>query len=350
MRELSDSTLDHLRRVIDVPDFAGTRYRVRSFIASGGMGDVYVAEDMHLDREVAIKVLGPSGDADAAARMQREALVIARLEHPSIVPVHDVGTLPDGRVFYVMKRVIGDRLDQHVTLATPLGERLAMFRRVCEAVAYAHANGVVHRDLKPANIMVGSFGEVLVMDWGLAKVVRSTGAAGSVDPDAATIARPAAVTLEPPGDLQKEPEPAPSANTVHGTVLGTPGYMAPEQVEGDVARVDARTDVYALGAILAFVASGARPLEGRDPRRGDIPKRLAAIVARAMAQRPEDRYASALALAEDVRAFSAGEVVDAYPESPMDRALRLATRYRVPIALVLAYILARVAVFFFSRR
>src|SRR5262249_10026961 len=172
MRYLSDRALSPLRDGAELPDLAGTRYRLLAQIARGGMGVVYAAEDETLERRVALKVLEvPGNESELASRLLREARVLALLEHPGIVPVHDVGTLADGRVFYTMKFVEGQRLDQHIAAVTSIPDRLRVFLRICEAVAFAHARSVLHRDLKPANVMVGPFGEVLVMDWGLAKIL-----------------------------------------------------------------------------------------------------------------------------------------------------------------------------------
>ena len=173
MKSLSDKAIERLRAGADEPDLSGTRYRLLERIARGGMGVVYAAEDEKLERRVALKVLDvPGTEGDFANRLMREARVLARLEHPGIVPVHDVGTLADGRVFYTMKFVEGQRLDKFIEGVESVQDRLRLFLRICEAVAFAHARGVLHRDLKPANIMVGPFGEVLVMDWGLAKILR----------------------------------------------------------------------------------------------------------------------------------------------------------------------------------
>ncbi len=158
---LSNKQMKRLIDVVDRPDFSHTQYWVMSEIARGGMGTVYLAKDTQLERQIAIKVLNAVGQS---------AEIIARLEHPGIIPVHDVGTLPDGRIFYVMKYVRGKRLDHHVDGSGTLGERLRLFRTACEAVAFAHAHEVVHRDLKPEDIMVGPFGEVLIIDWGIAKL------------------------------------------------------------------------------------------------------------------------------------------------------------------------------------
>jgi serine/threonine protein kinase len=195
--DLNDAVLDHLRRVAALPDLTGTRYELESEIGRGGMGVVYAARDRQLDRPVALKIL----DSAQAG----EAQLIARLEHPAIVPIYETGTLPDGRSFYTMKLVAGARLDQFVAGAATLGERLRVIRRAGEALAFAHARGVIHRDLKPQNVMVGEFGEVYVMDWG-----------------------------------------------VDG-VAGTPGFRAPD------ACLDQRSDIYALGALLQFALPASAP-------------------------------------------------------------------------------------------
>jgi serine/threonine protein kinase len=203
-RELSDAAVDHLRQVAEWPDLSGTRYELVRELARGGMGVVYEARDRELDRAVALKVLaGPESEADATARLRREAVIIAGLEHPGIVPVHDVGTLPEGRVFYAMKMVSGARLDALVRGGRSRTELLRIFLRICEPVAFAHAHGVIHRDLKPENVMVGTFGEVLVMDWGVAKRAR--------DP------------------IEEASGPASTGTgegTAHGTILGTPAYTS----------------------------------------------------------------------------------------------------------------------------
>ncbi len=292
MRWLSDETVSRLRAVADRPNLTGTRYEIREEIGRGGMGTVYDAFDSVLERSVALKVLAlESSDPSVAERLLREARVMARLEHPGLVPVHDAGTLPDGRVFYAMKLVRGSRLDQYAAGAPTSSERLSVFRKICDAVAFAHAAGVVHRDLKPENVMIGAFGEVLVLDWG--------------------VARRAEDPAEP-----------------RGTVLGTRAYMAPEQAAGQVDRVDERADVYSLGAMLEELLPAA-------------PRALKAICRKAMEPDPSGRYASVAEMSADVGRFLDGEAPAAHREGPFERAGRFYRRYRVPILLLLAYLAMR---------
>ncbi|HEX6975512.1 MAG TPA: serine/threonine-protein kinase, partial [Vicinamibacterales bacterium] len=165
---LTDAAIARLQSAAAWPEPLIGRYLVIDELGRGGMGVVYLAHDELLGRDVAIKVSNAIGSAEAEARMRREARILAELEHPGIVPVHDTGRLADGRLFYVMKRVCGTTLRAYVESGPALGERLGVFERICDAVAFAHAHGIVHRDLTPGNIMVGAFGEVLVLDWGLA--------------------------------------------------------------------------------------------------------------------------------------------------------------------------------------
>jgi serine/threonine protein kinase len=297
-----------------------------------------------------MKVLDePLADPALAARLASEARVLASLEHPSIVPVHDMGELPDGRPYYVMTMVRGRDLAAAVAAEPSLHGRLRLFERIGEAVAFAHARGVIHRDLKPSNIMVGAFGEVLVLDWGLAKWQRKAGGGawgGSHQPSAAAVA--SSMPGEAPhASLRAHPaEPL----TAHGAVLGTPGYMAPEQLAGEP--VDERTDVYALGVLLAWLlgaAEGDGPGTVRRGRGAPVPKALAAIADRARAVRPADRYASVADLVADVRRYLDGLAVSVHREGALDRAARFARRHRVAIALVAAYLVMRIVLLLWAR-
>jgi predicted Ser/Thr protein kinase len=296
---LSDAALRHLRHVADLPDLSGTRYVLAESLGRGGMGAVYRVRDTALERDVAMKVLAGAPRDESRASLEQEARILARLEHPGIVPVHDVGTLPDGRLFYVMKLVQGSRLDDVARRIPSVPERLRLLARVADAVAFAHAHGIVHRDLSPANIMVGTFGEVLVVDWGLAQV--------------------ATVGLSPGGA---------------SVVAGTPGFIAPEQAEG---RVTPASDVFSLGMILRWWMA---PERGGPAR---LPRALAAIVERATATAESRRYPSAAALAADLAAYLDGEAVSAHRETASERVVRFVKRYRVAILLVLGYLLMRVA-------
>lgn len=346
MKFLSDKAVERLREGTELPDLTGTRYRLLERVARGGMGVVYAAEDEKLQRRVALKVLDvASADGDLANRLIREALVLARLEHPGIVPVHDVGTLSDGRVFYTMKFVQGQRLDQYVETVRSATERLRLFLRICDAVAFAHAHGVLHRDLKPANIMVGSFGEVLVMDWGLAKLLREDlGRQPRIaDPDAT-------VFEKPPKASDPTSRTTSTVVTGHGTVLGTPGYMSPEQARGDVEHLDARSDIFSLGALLRFLLTKNPDGAANAAEKPHLDKALEAICSKAAAPAPEGRYSSVPDLALDVSRYLDGLAVAAHRESFFEKLGRFYRRYRFFILLIAAYLVMRVLILFFMHR
>ena len=351
MNWLSDEAIARLQTASALPDLAGTRYRLIERVGSGGMGTVYLAEDSVLGRRVALKVIDlPELRADLSARLLREAQILGRLEHPGIVPVHDAGALADGRVFYAMKFVEGERLDILAKRIEALSDRLRIFQRICEAVAFAHARGILHRDLKPENIMVGPFGEVLVMDWGVAKILRE---------DPAPREDHAGIPVE---SSQNEPAETKPLRTAHGTVLGTAGYMAPEQARGETDRLDERADIYSLGAILRFLLSGKQPATGGErlnrlnsegapiATNGSAPKAVEAISQKAMAEDRANRYASVSDLASDIARYLDGSPVSAYPENLFQKAGRWATRYRAAIVLVLAYLTVRALLLLWLRR
>jgi serine/threonine protein kinase len=239
-------------------------YSILSEIGEGGMGVVYRAHDAALNRPVALKCLRPrfANDEAVTARFLHEASVTARLQHPGVPPVHAVGRLDDGRPFLAMKLVLGRTLDALLSEQGPgAGRWLAVFESICQAVGYAHSQGVIHRDLKPLNVMVGAFGEVQVMDWGLAKSL--TGEAGPSATD-----DPLAMTPE------SGPAPTPGFQATRaGSVLGTPAFMPPEQAIGAIDKVDRRSDVFGLGAILCCLLTGEPPFVGVD---GESTRQLAA--------------------------------------------------------------------------
>ncbi len=238
----------------DAPSTVG-RYPIHGEIGRGGMGVVLEAEDPQLRRHLAIKVLleEHQHDPELVRRFLEEARICGQLQHPGIVPIHELGRLADRRPFFTMKLIQGQ------TLATLLQTRrdpaddlprfLGVFEQVCQTIGYAHSRGVLHRDLKPSNVMVGNFGEVQVMDWGLAKVLSAGSSAN--EPDTLT-ERPA----------EKTERGSDASTSLVGTIMGSPGYMAPEQARGETDRIDARSDVFGLGAILCVILTGKPPFEG----------------------------------------------------------------------------------------
>ncbi|MEZ4294203.1 MAG: bifunctional serine/threonine-protein kinase/formylglycine-generating enzyme family protein [Polyangiaceae bacterium] len=308
-------------RRVALPD----RYDDIRQLGSGSFGEVRRVFDRRLRRTVAMKILRPESLSPAlSARFLAEIRLTAGLTHPGIVPVHDYGRLRDGRLWYTMAEVRGRTFSAVIDEAYsgqkhpsgPARRRLLdIFARICEAVAYAHSESVIHRDLKPSNVMVGDLGRVLVMDWGLARKLDpptdlpapSSGAASPADSGTAS---PGDSGTASTGALADE-----DSLTRVGDVLGTPAYMAPEQALGDVKRHGLSTDVYALGAILYHVLTGAHPYSrGGSVRLGPPdplpryagPPELLAICERAMARAPEDRYPDAGALASDIEAFVSG--------------------------------------------
>jgi serine/threonine-protein kinase len=278
----------------------GDRYEARQLLARGGMGEVLLAWDTRLGREVAIKTLRRDLASDAwVERFAVEGRVAAQLEHPNIVPVYDEGIAKDGRPYYVMRRIRGRSLAQILGegLLPSAVERIDVFRKVCDAIAFAHERGVLHRDLKPGNVMVGEFGEVIVLDWG--------------------IARPAGVDAPVADPLSSGSE-----------TMGTPLFMPPELLRGQRNAIDERADVYALGVLLYQLLTDALPFVGPDAleqaktgrfapsrtlRPDRVDEQVDAIVGRAMATDPEQRYRSAQALRLDLRAYLEGRAREAPP-------------------------------------
>jgi serine/threonine-protein kinase len=291
------------------------RYLLGDKLGEGGMGIVHACRDRRIGRDVALKMVRAEHEsrADFVARFLREACVQGQLEHPAIVPVYDLGRDPEGHVYFTMKRVRGATFEQ-IFAALREGDGpstrqfsrrklLTAFASVCQALHFAHLRGVIHRDLKPGNVMLGDFGEVYLLDWGLAKL------------------RGAPELAAPPGAANPS---ATGARSVHGAAIGTPGYMPPEQVRGEP--VDARSDVYALGAVL-FELLALEPLHPQSPReaaftstlfgpdarpsvrapRLDLPPELDAICVRATALDPRDRFASARELVEAIERFLDGD-------------------------------------------
>jgi tetratricopeptide (TPR) repeat protein len=358
------------------PTSAGLRFEILRPHARGGLGEVFVAHDSELNRQVALKEIQDryADDSHSRARFLLEAEITGGLEHPGIVPVYGLGRRPDGRPFYAMRFIKGDSLKDAIeryhgasVRCQPDGgagnhgadaprlprERnlelrklLDRFLDVCNAVAYAHSRSVIHRDLKPANIMLGDYGETLVVDWGLAKAIGGTPTrSASQGPDESPLFPATAADV---------------AATQAGTTLGTPAYMSPEQAAGRLDLVGPASDIYSLGATLYCLLTGHVPFRDSDraellrqvqrgefttPRRLNrhVPKALEAIGLKAMALKPEDRYPTANALAEDIEHWLADEPVTAYPEPLPARAQRWARHHKPLVSAVAALLLAVLA-------
>jgi eukaryotic-like serine/threonine-protein kinase len=327
----------------------GQRFRVLRPHAQGGLGVVYVAEDTELHREVALKEIHDrhADEPHSRSRFVLEAEITGGLEHPGIVPVYGLGTRADGRPFYAMRFIRGDTLKDaiaafHTADANPRrdhGERtvalqklLRRFLDVCYAIEYAHSRGVLHRDLKPDNIILGKYGETLVVDWGLAKAVGRGDEWGQ----------------RPGFDTERTLQPSSAsgvAETLPGSAIGTPAFMSPEQAAGRLDLLGPASDIYSLGATLYDLLTGKRPFEHPDigmilhcVEKGDyppprevkpsVPAALDAICRKAMSLRPQDRYPSAKALGEDIEHWLADEPVSVYREPITVRLTRWGRRHR----------------------
>jgi eukaryotic-like serine/threonine-protein kinase len=326
-------------RIIEVDCLAADdpeRYEQVSEHARGGLGRVVRAVDRRLGRTVAVKEL-LRHDPSNEARFMREAMITARLEHPGIVPVHEAGRWPNGDPYYVMKLVEGRTLKELIGERAALRDRLGLLPHViavADAVGYAHSEGVIHRDLKPSNVIVGGFGETIVVDWGLARDRKRD------------LPEPSQEMLTASGS---------GVSTVSGKVVGTPAYMSPEQARGDV--VDERGDVYALGAVLYEVLAGSPPHADATPQAvldrviagpprplqmvvPSVPGELATIVRKAMARDPDARYPNASAFAEDLRRFTTGKLVSAHSYSTWALLRKRLARHRGVVAVAVASVLA----------
>ena len=343
----SGADKDQLANTLSVGESTsqGQRFRILRPHAEGGLGEVYVARDEELNREVALKQIRQlyADDPDSRSRFTVEAEITGRLEHPNIVPVYGLGCHRSGRPFYAMRLVHGESLKEAAgrlhraadnrglaegPASVEFRKLLACFINVCNAIEYAHSRGIVHRDIKPSNIMLGKYGETLVVDWGLAKPIDS--------PESSLVA--------------PEPKLRPSSGshstpTQMGSAIGTPAYMSPEQAFGHVDRIAPTSDVYCLGATLYYLLSGQPPVtdkktgtvlrkvqSGDFPRprevRRDSPAPLEAICLRAMAVNSEDRYPSARLLGEDIERWLADEPVSAYDEPLSVRTRRWVRRHQ----------------------
>ncbi len=359
---------------------------IRERIGEGGMGEIFAATDAELDRTVAIKWLKAERQHDSAARSRflAEAKITGQLEHPGIVPVYEMGVGPDGRVFYTMRRIKGvtlaqilaDLKEQKAATIQPysLTVLLTIFQKACDAVAYAHSRKIIHRDLKPENIMVGEFGEVLVMDWGLAKVL--SGSPGSN----LTREEPLTNVSDPTTDDRGPILLRPTHRTLDEVVIGSPGFMAPEQAEGRAHESDMRTDIFGLGAILYSILTLRAPVEGQSPQSvidrtrsgvirapsdfnrlstkagmllshcpdGRVPVALSAVAMKALARRPDDRYQSVKELQAEIAAHQNGYATDAEAAGLLTHLALFLRRRRTEMALAagaLAIVLVLTAVF-----
>ncbi|MDR3636502.1 MAG: protein kinase [Isosphaeraceae bacterium] len=331
------------------------RYTEERFLAEGGLGRVFVARDAELPRDVALKRLQDRllRSRESRLRFVLEAEITARLEHPGVVPVYGLGVDRQGQPFYAMRLIRGETMARAIerfheadapgrdpgARGVALQGLLRAFLTACQTIAYAHSRGIIHRDIKPANVMLGEYGETLVVDWGLAKPI-------------------GARSDEPAGDIRRARA---IEETTAGAVKGSPVYMSPEQAAGRWDEVGPASDVYALGATLYTLLSGTRPFDGKTvsevlarvragefppPRRvkAGVPRALEAVCLKAMSLRAADRYATALDLASDVERWLSGEPVRAWREPWPDRLRRWARRHRVLVASVVAALVVGAAI------
>ncbi|MDF1666404.1 MAG: protein kinase [Planctomycetota bacterium] len=337
----------HARDPLFSPHVKCTLKRL-SVLGKGGMGTVYEVEDTRLGRRAAFKVIsGDSGDDEATFRFLREARLSAKLDHPAIPPVYEAGTTHEGELYLLMRLIRGRTLKEHIRSYHSGGRKrgvlvklLECFIKICEAVAYAHSQGILHRDLKPSNVMVGPFGEVMVLDWGLARDIK--------DPDSDRMIQ-AQCSLKVDSELFSS-----QGLTKAGFILGTPGYMSPEQAEGQ--DTDVRTDVYGLGAILYEILSNETPvmgktvmnvildtIQGKVPdilkKQSDCPRELAEIVRSSLSRSLKERTESAAVMAEDMSAYLRGEPVSVYSYNLAEKTRRWIVNHPMLLVITTAFVL-----------
>jgi serine/threonine protein kinase len=363
------SRRDALRKHLPPEFLHEKKYEVGNAIAQGGMGAVLSAHEVIIQRQVAMKIMLNSQSPDEVVRFIAEAKITGQLEHPNIIPVHELGVDDKEQVFYTMKYVRGTTL-RHVLddlfnrlpeaiAKYPLAQLVTIFQKVCDAVAFAHSKGVIHRDLKPENFMLGDYGEVLVMDWGLAKVLDPTLHHAANEEGHSIIRTGARAELH-------------AAEKDSGKVLGTPQYMAPEQAYGQHDALDVRTDVYALGAILHHLLTLRPPIEDEDPQailgraaigdfhpardttagvvrlphlpHGKVPEALSAVALKAMANSAVNRYQTVRELQADIAAYQAGFATTAEKAGAVKQGFLLLKRQRFIVGGLLV-LLALLTVF-----
>ncbi len=312
------------------------RYTMGAELGRGAIGQVIEAQDEHLKRNVAIKILQENNglDRDRIARFIAEAQIIAQLEHPTIVPVHEIGLMPGGLPYFTMKKVRGKllsevinerRVDNSNDFIRYRKRLLRRFSLLCNGVAYAHSRGVVHRDLKPDNIIIGEYGEIQIMDWGLAKVLNDS-----------SVVKPSEVSTVRNNH---------SMSTMMGSIAGTPAYMSPEQARGELDRIGPASDIFSLGLLMAEIVTLVRVFRSTEPaitlkqvgkagpidasnlnHKIEVPKELCAIIAKCTMPNPEDRYQNAEFLSDDLKAYLENREVTAMQYTYIDRFLKWKNR------------------------
>jgi serine/threonine protein kinase len=346
----TDTTFSHIHQTLDETRVTAKRYRTLRQIGRGGMGNVMLCADKTIGRNVAMKVMRGESGRDDSQRMRflEEAQITGQLEHPNIVPIHELGRDEDGNFYFTMRMVKGRSLEELIW-ENKTGQRhhslaqfLNIFLKICDAIAFAHAKGVIHRDLKPANIMIGDFGEVLVMDWGLAKILPGKDGVPRIHTETPTAVNIGTIDRTHPDEAAGEDDlrgalddsadtgdrvrsvrsQSRMVDTKFGESQGTPVYMAPEQAMGTTNLVDHRTDIYSLGAILYEMLTFKRPIDGSDLKTvlqrvadGDIeppdaraawrkiPPELSVICMKAMAREQDKRYTTVRTLEKEINYF-----------------------------------------------